>query len=252
MQLCQAAAWFESRRHSKLDAGLRRREAERRVGVVRRPRRARVDRRLRRGGVDGPGARRGRWRPCSRPRRSPGRRTCGSRRRRSDRSSASCSSASRRPGSSRGGIRSSLPPPRRTRTTGWCRWSCPSGPESIAVWGGVVSTVKVRDAGVASVFPTASVARTSNVWEPSREARVGLRGGAALPGGGLVRVEATFEASRATPRRRTRTTGWGRWSCPMGPESIVVCGGTASTVQVRTVGLGSGFPAASTARTRKV
>ena len=41
------------------------------------------------------------------------------------------------------------------------------GPESIVVCGGVVSTVKVRDAGVASVFPTASVARTSNVWEPS-------------------------------------------------------------------------------------
>ena len=41
------------------------------------------------------------------------------------------------------------------------------GPESIVVWGAVVSTVKVRDAGLASVFPTASVARTSNVWEPS-------------------------------------------------------------------------------------
>ena len=39
---------------------------------------------------------------------------------------------------------------------------------------------------------------------------------------------------------------------PVGPESIVVWGGMASTVQVRTVGLGSGFPAASTARTRKV
>ena len=39
---------------------------------------------------------------------------------------------------------------------------------------------------------------------------------------------------------------------PDGPESIVVWGGVASTVQVRTIGLGSGFPAASTARTRKV
>ena len=43
----------------------------------------------------------------------------------------------------------------------------PEGPESIVVSGLAVSTVKLGDAGVASVFPTASVARTSNVCEPS-------------------------------------------------------------------------------------
>lgn len=37
----------------------------------------------------------------------------------------------------------------------------------IVVCGGVTSTVQVRVAGVASVFPTGSVARTSNVCEPS-------------------------------------------------------------------------------------
>ena len=43
----------------------------------------------------------------------------------------------------------------------------PEGPVLIVVFGGVVSTVKLREAGVWSVFPTASVARTSRVWSPS-------------------------------------------------------------------------------------
>ncbi len=34
------------------------------------------------------------------------------------------------------------------------------------VSGATVSTVQVREAGVASTLPAASVARTSNVWEP--------------------------------------------------------------------------------------
>ena len=48
---------------------------------------------------------------------------------------------------------------------GRARW----GPESIVVSGAVVSTVKVRLAGVGSVLPAASMARTSKVWAPSRE-----------------------------------------------------------------------------------
>ena len=42
------------------------------------------------------------------------------------------------------------------------------GPEVIVVSGGVTSneTVHVREAGVGSVFPDTSVARTSNVCEP--------------------------------------------------------------------------------------
>ena len=43
----------------------------------------------------------------------------------------------------------------------------PEGPVLIVVLGGVASTVKLREAGVWSVFPTASVARTSSVWSPS-------------------------------------------------------------------------------------
>ena len=43
----------------------------------------------------------------------------------------------------------------------------PSGGDVIVVFGAAVSTVNVRDAGVASVLPAASVARTSNVCDPS-------------------------------------------------------------------------------------
>ena len=39
----------------------------------------------------------------------------------------------------------------------------PVGPESIVTSGGVVSTVKVRDAGVGSEAPEALLARTRNV-----------------------------------------------------------------------------------------
>jgi hypothetical protein len=40
----------------------------------------------------------------------------------------------------------------------------PEGPESIDVFGAVVSIVQVNEAGVASTFPAASTARTSNLW----------------------------------------------------------------------------------------
>ena len=46
------------------------------------------------------------------------------------------------------------------------RSSC-AGPASMVVSGDAVSTVKVRDAGVASVLPASSVARTSKVCWPS-------------------------------------------------------------------------------------
>src|SRR5436190_6572575 len=47
----------------------------------------------------------------------------------------------------------------------------PTGPDVIDVSGGVVSTaVQVNVAGVGSTFPTASVARAENVWEPAASA----------------------------------------------------------------------------------
>ena len=44
--------------------------------------------------------------------------------------------------------------------------TAPLGPVRIVVCGATVSTVQVREAGVWSMFPAASMARTSNVWEP--------------------------------------------------------------------------------------
>ncbi len=44
------------------------------------------------------------------------------------------------------------------------------GLESIEVCGAVVSTVQLKDAGVASVLPAWSIARTSKLWEPSASA----------------------------------------------------------------------------------
>ncbi len=43
----------------------------------------------------------------------------------------------------------------------------PAGPPVIVVLGGSVSTVKVREAGVASLLPARSVDRTSSVCSPS-------------------------------------------------------------------------------------
>jgi hypothetical protein len=48
----------------------------------------------------------------------------------------------------------------------------PDGPESIVVWGGVASTVKVRTEGDGSVLPAGSIARTRKVWEPSANCAV--------------------------------------------------------------------------------
>ena len=49
----------------------------------------------------------------------------------------------------------------------------PDGPDEIVVSGGVVSataTVHVRAAGVLSMFPAASIARTRKVWLPAASA----------------------------------------------------------------------------------
>ncbi len=46
----------------------------------------------------------------------------------------------------------------------------PEGPESMLTTGAVVSTVQLKDAGVASVLAAWSIARTSKEWEPSASA----------------------------------------------------------------------------------
>ncbi len=145
-----------SRRHSKLatpeppvsDAG----EAEACVGVVGQARRTGVDRGRRRGGVDGPGESSPGSGRRFRRRRSPGLRRCGTRRRARTGSSVRSKHSNPPPASSRACTGTT---PRRSHRCR-CRRSKlaeellvrPEGPESIEVFGAVVSTVQVKAAGV--------------------------------------------------------------------------------------------------------
>ncbi len=126
----------------------------------------------------------------------------------------------------------------------------PDGPDpAIVVVGACVSTVHVRSAGEASTLPTASRARARNEAGPwPRPVRV--RGDAqavhwAAPSTWHSKVEPPSVALRAKVASSLATR-------PEGPESIVVPGGSASTVQVCSAGVASVLPAASWARTRKV
>ena len=114
----------------------------------------------------------------------------------------------------------------------------------IVVCGATVSTVNERTAGLGSVLPAASVARTSKVCGPSAS-------------GDVVCGEAQA-AKGAAPRRHSSVApgslenekvGIGSLVGPSGPESIVVSGATVSTVQVWVAGLCSTLPARSIERT---
>ena len=121
---------------------------------------------------------------------------------------------------------------------------------SIVVCGGVVSAawiVQVWVAGVGSVLPAGSVARTWKVWEPSASpvywrGEVHARERRAVQGAlegrpGLVGGEG--ERGRGA-----------RWSGRPGRSSMVVCGGVVSVawiVQVWVAGVGSVLPAGSVA-----
>ena len=104
------------------------------------------------------------------------------------------------------------------------RWWSPSGPESIWVSGALVSTVKVRLAGVGSGLPAVSMARTSKVWVPSASERVGLRRAAGGPVGGVIGVEAALEARRAR-RRGEGEAGLGVVGRPRGAGVDLGLGG---------------------------
>ena len=79
------------------------------------------------------------------------------------------------------------------------------GLESMVVLGGVRSTVQVWLAGVASVLPAASVARTSKVWLPAVSAgEIVSRAGA---GGPAAAVDAAFEARAALGRAEGEARG---------------------------------------------
>ena len=115
------------------------------------------------------------------------------------------------------------------------------------VCGRAVSTVIVRLAGLASVLPAASVARTSKVCVPSvRDAVV------------CGDVQAVYAAlstrhSKLVPDSpENENVGVASLVSPFGPASIVVWGGVVSIVQVWLAGVGSTLSAASMARTWNV
>src|ERR687895_580307 len=102
----------------------------------------------------------------------------------------------------------------------------PVGPESIVVCGAAVSTVKARLAA-APVLPAASVARTSNVCAPSDNAPVVCGDVQAAKAAASTRHWKLAPASLENPNVGVESP-----VKPVGPESIVVCGATLSTVQV--------------------
>src|SRR4051812_46509464 len=116
------------------------------------------------------------------------------------------------------------------------------------VFGALTSTVQVNDAGVASVLPAWSVARTSKVWLPSASAAVVC---------GLVheaQLSASTRHSKVAPASLELKVNVGVVSFDGlgGVESIVVFGAVRSTVQVRVAGVPSALPAWSVARTSNV
>src|SRR4051794_2630348 len=118
----------------------------------------------------------------------------------------------------------------------------------IATVGGPRSIDHVWLAGVASLFPAASVARTSKVWLPSASAAVvcGLVQALQLP--------PSTRHSNVEPASDewNVNAGVAVLSSAGGAESIVVSGAVRSIVHVKEAGLASVLPAGSVARTSKV
>src|SRR3954469_24910904 len=126
--------------------------------------------------------------------------------------------------------------------------SSAGGAESIVVSGAVRSIVHVSVAGVASVFPAGSVARTSKVWLPSASAAGGCGPGHddhAPPSTRHSKVEPGSLALNAK-LGVVLLEGLG------GLVSIVVCGAVTSTVHVKLAGVASVLAAGSVARTSNV
>src|SRR5918998_2191183 len=117
----------------------------------------------------------------------------------------------------------------------------------MVVCGAAVSTVIIRLAGLVSVLPAASVARTSNVCAPSENAPVVCGEVHAAKAAASTRHWKLAPASLENPNVGVESP-----VSPVGPESIVVCGAAVSTVIARLAGLASVLPAASVARTSNV
>src|SRR5439155_9287733 len=118
----------------------------------------------------------------------------------------------------------------------------------IVVSGAVRSTVQVWEAGLPSVLPATSVARTSKLWLPSDSAAVVC---------GLVQElqpPLSMRHSKLEPGSLALKLKLGVVSLDglAGPESRVVLGAVTSIVQVTLAGLPSVLPDGSVARTSNV
>ena len=121
------------------------------------------------------------------------------------------------------------------------------GPEVMVVSGGVVSTVHEYVAGVGSVLPAASRARTWKVWLPS--ARPVYAAGLVQPVKAVPSMEHWKDAPASELKSNVALESVDGLS---GIEAMVVSGGVVSTVQEYVAGLGSVLPAVSLARTWKL
>ena len=122
------------------------------------------------------------------------------------------------------------------------------GPEVMEVSDPAVSTEKLRLAGLASVLPASSVARTSKVCGPS--VSVPVVWGVVQE----VKVPPSTAHSKVELGSVEVNSKVGVLSAvgPEGPAVMFVSGSTVSTVKVCDAGVGSGLPTASRARTSKV
>ena len=100
----------------------------------------------------------------------------------------------------------------------------PDGPPSILVSGAVVSTVKLREAGVGSGLPAGSVARTSKLWPPS------ARGPAVCGAEHSPQPPPSIRHSNHEPGSFAEKpkVGDAAFVGPDGPLSMVVSGGVPS------------------------
>jgi hypothetical protein len=113
---------------------------------------------------------------------------------------------------------------------------------------GVVSTVQVWVAGLASVFPAASFALTSKVCEPS-ERSLNVLGASQAAKVAPSRLHSKVESFSVEENSKVAEA---LFTLPEGPSLMVVSGAVVSTVKVRVAADESSLPAASVAFTSKV
>ena len=122
----------------------------------------------------------------------------------------------------------------------------PAGPELNVTVGALVLTVNVCAAGVASVLPAASVARTWKVCEPSARAAV-VRGDVHAANAAASTLHSNVDPASVAPKAKVGVVS-------LVGEAIgvsVVSGGVRSTWKSQVASVGSVFRAVSVATTWK-